>query len=234
MQQLKHVENRIVVSVDMEGKNSHQFADGTTIRLERKYDNFDLKYVNPTNATVVSAENIPEGAEILLHHNSTHDTNRVFNYTSLSGSVIASNIRHFAIPETEAFAWYDKKSKSWQPLPGFDFALRVFRPYKGILDGIEPTLIKDCLYVTTGEYKGLVCRTLRACDYTIIFQDINGREGNIIRFRSKDVIGDDKKVVREMEIVAIDHALTNDMLNGALIAGVTISDAKPVIQLING
>lgn len=234
MQQLKHVENRIVVSVDMEGKNSHTFADGTEIRLERKYDNFDLKYVNPTNATVVSAENIPEGAEILLHHNSTHDTNRIFNYTSLSGAVIASNIRHFAIPETEAFAWYDKESKSWQPIPGFDFALRVFKPYVGFLQGIAPTLIKDCLYVTTGEYKGLVCRTLRACDYTIIFQDINGREGQVIRFRSKDVIGDDKKVAREMEIVAIDHFLTAHMREGNLLAGITISDAKPVIQLING
>jgi hypothetical protein len=231
--QLKHVENRIVVSVDMEGKNSHTFADGTNIRLERKYDNFDLKYVNPTNAIVVSAENIPEGSEVLLHHNSTHDTNRIFNYNPLSGAEIASNVRYFAIPESEAFAWYDKKSKSWQPLPGFDFALRVFRPYKGIIDGIEPTLIKDCLYVTTGEYKGLVCRTLRACDYMIIFQDVNGREGNVIRFRSKDVIGDDKKVAREMEIVAIDHALTRDMQNGDLIAGTTKSDAKPVIQLIN-
>lgn len=232
--QLKHVENRIVVSVDMEGKNSHTFTDGTKIRLERKYDNFDLKYVNPTNAIVVSAENIPEGAEILIHHNSTHDTNRIFNYDQLSGHVIASNIKHFAIPETEAFAWYDKQSKSWQPLPGFDFALRVFRPYKGVLDGIDPTLIKDCLYVTTGEYKGLVCRTLRACDYTIIFQDVNGREGNIIRFRSKDVIGEDKKIAREMEVVAIDHDLTNKMINGDLIAGITKSDAKPVIQLING
>lgn len=232
MQQLRHVVNRIVVSVNMESKNSHKFSDGTEIRLERKYDCFDQKYTQPVNAIVVSAENIPEGSEILIHHNSTHDTNRVFNYTSLSGDDIASNVRYFAIPESEAYAWYN--GVEWLPLPGFDFALRIFRPYKGILDGIEPTVIKDCLYVTTGEYRGIVCRTLRACDYTIIFQDTNGREGNIIRFRSKDVIGDDKKVVREMEIVAIDHVLTRDIQNGDLIAGITKSDAKPIKELVNG
>lgn len=227
---LTHVENRIVVSVDMEGKNSHTFADGTQIRIERKYDNFNMRYVNPVNAIIVSAENIKEGSEVLIHHNSCHDTNRVFNYIPLSGDDIASNVRHFAIPETEAFAWYDKESKSWQPLPGFDFALRVFKPYNGILDGIEPTLIKDCLYITTGEYKGLVCRTLKAVDYNIIFQDVNGQEGNLIRFRSRD----DEKTKRETEIVAIDHSLTGEIVKGNLIAGITKTDAKPINELING
>lgn len=230
MSKLTHVENRIVVSVDMEGKNSHTFADGTTIRLERKYDNFDMKYVNPVNAEVLSAATIPEGAQILIHHNSCHDTNRVFNYTSLSGSEIASNVRYFAIPESEAFAWYDKDTKSWQPLPGFDFALRVFKPYKGILEGVEPTLIKDCLLITTGEYMGQVVRTLKASDYNIIFQDVNGREGNLIRIRSSE----DVKTKRECEIVALDHSLTDLYNNGELIVGIKKSDAKPIKELANG
>lgn len=223
--QLKHVENRIAVRVDMNYKNSHTFGDGTKIALERRYDNFDRKYTEPVNAVVMSGENIPEGSEILIHHNSCHDTNRIFNYTALSGDEIASDIKYFSIPETEAFAWYSKESKNWQPLPGFDFALRVFRPYKGVLEGIEPTLIKDCLYVTTGEYKGLVCRTLKSCDYQLIFQDQNGREGNLIRFRSSE----DVKTQRECEVIAIDHSLTNEMLNRNLIAGISKSDAKPVI-----
>lgn len=224
---LRNVEGRIVVSVDIEAKNWHTFEGGITIRRERKYDNFNLRFVNPVNAIVVSAENIPEGSEILIHHNSTHDTSRIFNFQSLSGDEIASNIRYFSIPEAEAFAWYDKESKSWQPLPGFDFALRVFKPYKGILEGVEPTLIKDCLYVTTGEYKGLICRTLKSCDYQIIFQDTNGREGNLIRFRSVE----DLKTQRELEIVAIDHTLTEQLQNGDLIVGITKSDAKPLKEI---
>lgn len=224
---LVHVEGKIIIRVDMDYKNSVTFSDGTKIELCRKYDNFNMRYVNPVNATVISAENIPTDAEVLIHHNSVHDTNRVFNYSSLSGEDIASNIRYFSIPEFDAFAWYDKESKSWQPLPGFDFALRVFKPYKGILNGIEPTLIKDCLYVTTGEYKGLVCRTLKSCDYNIIFQDVNGREGNLIRFRSVE----DLKTQRELEIVAIDHTLTEQLQNGDLIVGITKSDAKPLKEI---
>lgn len=228
MQTLKHIEGRIVVSVDMNYKNSHTFADGTKIALERKYDNFDRKHTEPVNGIVMSGENIPEGVEILIHHNSTHDTNRVFDYKPLSGKDIASEIRYFSIPESEAFAWHD--GREWMPLSGFDFALRVFKPYKGILQGVEPTLIKDCLYVTTGEYKGLICRTLKSCDYNIIFQDKNGREGNLIRFRSRD----DEKTKREMEIVAIDHELTEKLHRQEIHVGLTKSDASPLIQLING
>lgn len=228
--QLKHVENRIVVSVDMDSKNWHTMSDGTKIRLERKYDNFDMKHVQPVNATIVSANEVPEGVDVLVHHNATHDTNRIFDYQNLSGDEIASNIRYFSIPESEAFAWYDKETKSWKPLDGFDFALRVFKPYKGILQGVEPTEIKNCLYITTGEYQGLVCRTLKATDYTIIFQDVNGREGNLIRFRSKE----DEVTQRELEIVAIDHSLTMKMKKGELIAGIKKGDAKTIKELVNG
>jgi hypothetical protein len=228
MSKLTHVDNRIAVRVDMERKNSHTFSDGTKIELARKYDNFNLRYVNPVNAIVVSADGIPERSEILIHHNSAHDTNRVFNYTSLSGDDIASNIRHFSIPESEAFAWYDKESKSWMPLPGFDFALNVFRPYKGIIQNVEPTQLKDTLLITTGEYKGLVVRTLKASNYCIIFQDITGREGNLIRIRSSE----DTKTQRECEIVAIDHTLTKLYNDGELLAGINKSDAKPIKECL--
>lgn len=222
---LKHIENRIVVQVDMDYKNSHMFSDGTKISLERRYDNFDRKYTEPVNAIVISGENIPEGAEILIHHNSTHETYRIFNYQNLSGNEIATNIRYFSIPESEAFAW--RHNDQWEPLPGFDFALRVFKPYNGILHGVEPIEIKNCLLVTTGEYKGLVCRTLKACDYTIIFQDVNGQEGNLIRFRSQE----DLKNQREMEIVAIDHSLTKLYNEGMLLAGIKKSDAKLINEI---
>ena len=229
MSKLIHVEGKIIVRVDMEYKNSVTFADGIKIRLERRFDNFDRKYTEPVNAIVISGENIPEGAEILIHHNSAHDTNRIFNYTSLSGDDIASNMRYFSIPESEAFAWYDKDSKSWQPIKGFDFALNVFRPYKGILQNIEPTQIKDTLLITTGEYRGQVVRTLKASNYCIIFQDTNGREGNLIRLRSSE----DLKTQRECEIIAIDHGLTNLYNKGELLAGINKSNAKPINEYIH-
>ena len=239
--ELKHVENRIIVSIDLEAKNWHQFDDGTKIRLERKYENFNERYTRPVNATVISAEHIPAGSEILIHHNCTHDTNRIFNYKQLSGKEEASDIKYYSIHEDEAFAWAVKQKKTdgrygrnwwyennWHPLPGFDFALRVFKPYKGILHGVEPEKIKQVLFMLTGKYKGKVCVTLQAVDYQIIFQDMNGREGNLIRLRTDG----DENTQREPEVVAIHHEYTDMVDRGKLIVGITKNDARPINQFV--
>lgn len=226
---LNFVQDRVICSVAMDAKNWHTMPDGTKIRLERRFDNFDQKYTQPINATVISAENIPVGAEIIIHHNSCHDTNLLFNYQPLSGEAIASDIRYFSVPYSECFAWYDETTESWQPMPGYDFALRVFKPYKGVLEGIEPTLLKNVLYVTTGEYKGNVCFTLKACDYELIFQDKDERESRLIRFRSSE----DEKNQRELEIVAIANDLTDQANNEKLYVGLTKSDCKPLNSYLN-
>ncbi len=225
MSKLTHVENRIVVSVDINYKNSHTFSDGTKISLERKYDCFDRKHTEPVNAIVISADNIPEGSEIIIHHNATDEVNRIHNYKALAGENEASTIRYYSISESEAFAWRD--GEEWFPLPGYDFALRVFKPYAGILQGVEPTLIKGVLFVTTGEYKNNVCVTLKASDYTLIFQDISGREKNIIRFRSTENI----QQQRECEVVALHNEYTKKVLDGELWVGLTKSDCKPIKEL---
>jgi hypothetical protein len=229
MEKLKHTEGRIIIKMDMEYKNSVTFSDGTKIRLERKYDCFDQKHTQPVNAIVVSADGIPEDSEIIVHHNCTHETGRIHNYQPLSGKVEASDVRYFSILEDEAFAWYDEVNSKWMPLKGFDFALQIFKPYKGILEGIEPAPIKNCLWVTTGEYAGNACMTLQASNYKMIFQDRNGREKNIIRFRSEE----DLKTQRELEIVCLHHSYTKQVLNGDLHVGLTISDAKPLKEYIH-
>lgn len=229
MSTLTHVDGMIIVSINMNYKNSWTFEDGTKIALERRFDNFDEKYTRPVNAIVVSANNIPEKSEIIIHHTCTHDTNRIFNYEPLSGDVESSDIRYFSIREDQAFAWYDEDNKKWMPLKGFDFALHVFKPYKGIIEGIEPTPIKNCLWVTTGEYANNACMTLQASNYRMIFQDRTGREKNIIRFRSEE----DLKTQREAEVVCLHHNYTQQILNGDLLVGLTISDAKPLKEYIS-
>lgn len=222
---MKHVEGRVVVSIDMELKNHHTFSDGTKIKLERDYENLNKRQTMPTNAIVISSEYIPKGAEILIHHNSSHDSNRVFDHSNLSGKTEASDVKYFSIPEAECFAW--RNGVEWQPLKGFELALRVFKPYDGLLLGIEPTLIEDVLYVTTGNLKGLVVKTLKACDYQIVYQESNGQEGNIIRFRAN---GDGVKKY-EPEAIAVLHELTDQVNEGRLLVGITISDAKPIKEM---
>ena len=211
--------NRVIIKVDLESKNSHTFKDGTKIKLERQYDNFNMRYVKPVNAEVVNAKNIPAGAEILIHHNATHDTYKIFNYQRPT-SEASSNMQYFSIPIDECFMWRDKKGSTWNALNNFITGLRLFEPYIGFLEGIEPTLVKNKIYVTSGELEGNVVGTVISSDYEIIYQDDDGTEGKIIRLRYYPE-GNDRN-----EVISVEHELTEKVVNGDLLIGYNISDVK--------
>lgn len=222
---LKHVEGRVIVSINLEGKNVHRFADGTVIRLERQYNNLNRRETEPVNAMVISGNNIPSGVEILIHPNAVHDTNRVFNYKKLSGKDEASDVKYYAIRESDCFIYLDSDG-TWKPLHPFETALKVFVPYSGILQGIEPKELSDTLYVTSGRLKGNVVKTIKASAYVVIFQNTDGKEGQLIRFRPDGHITGDKTKDREPEAIAILHSETKKVLNGEYLVGISISDAK--------
>lgn len=219
---LKNVEKRIVVKVDMELKNHHTFNDGKVIRLERKYNNLNQRETQPVNAIVVSSDYIPEGSEILIHHNCTHEVNRIYDYGHLSGDVETDTVKYFSLPEEDCYAWIDKDGNP-QPLRGFEFGLRVYEPYKGVLDGVDNEIIKNVLYLTTGLLKGKIVGVLKASDYEIIYQNNSGREGRVIRLRHSD----EEELERE-EVVYIDHNLTERVNAGDLLVGLTPQTAKPI------
>lgn len=218
---LKCIEGRVIIKIDDKSKDSHTFSDGTKIRLERRFNNFNSRETNPVNAFVIDSTYIPQGSQILIHPQAIHDTNRIFNYKDNN-----SDVRYYSINEEMCFAFHD--GEDWRPLKTFDFALRIFKPYEGLISGIDPTLIKDCLFVTTGEYKNKVVRTLIACDYEIIFQGLNGQEQSLIRFRPNG----DEKNKREPEAIAIDHTLTEKILNNKYLIGYSIKDAKSLCYFL--
>jgi len=219
---IKHVQDRIIVRVDLEQKNYTTFEDGTTIRLERDYNNLDRKYTQQVLGEVIDAENIPSGAIVLFHHNSLHETYEVFNHSSLSGEDIASGIKIYSIMERDCFFWKMPGEETWQPTKEYATAFRVFKPYTGMLEGIEPTLVKDTLYVTSGEYKGLVVKTIQASDYCITFRNEKGVDESIIRFRPNGIPSEQ----REPEAEAIMNELTDGVSRGNLLIGLTKSDCK--------
>jgi len=221
---LKAPSNRVIIKVDLESKNSHTFKDGTKIKLERVYDNFNMRYVKPVNAEVVDAKDIPEGSEILIHHNATHDTYKIFNYQRPTAEA-SSDVQYFSIPIEECFMWRKEKGSSWNPLNNFITGLRIFEPYTGILQGIEPSLIKNKIYVTSGELTGNVVGTVISSDYEIIYQDDDGTEGKIIRLRYYPE-GNDRN-----EVISIEHEMTNKVINGELLVGYNISDAAKLITI---
>lgn len=212
---LKWVHGRVIVKVNAQSKNTHRFANGATIRRERNFNNLNFREVNPANATVISSENIPSGSEILVDYTSIHDSNRIFDYHSGSSDII-----YYSIKEEDCFGW-KHEGNDWQPLPNFEFGLRVFKPYEGMLQGIPPVPLYDTIYVTTGGLKGNVVRTLKASDYQIVFQGANGQEDNIIRFRHSD----NPQFERE-EVIGIMDELTEQLNNGELYVGITMRDAQ--------
>ena len=219
---LKAPLNRVIIKVDLESKNSHTFKDGTKIKLERVYDNFNMRYVKPVNAEVVNAKNIPVGSEILIHHNATHDTYKIFNYQRPTAEA-SSSMQYFSIPIEECFMWRGEKGSTWNALNNFITGLRIFEPYTGFLEGIEPALVKNKIYVTSGELEGNVVGTVISSDYEIIYQDDDGTEGKIIRLRYYPE-GNDRN-----EVISIEHELTNKVKNGELLVGYNTSDAKKLI-----
>ena len=221
---LKAPSNRVIIKVDLESKNSHTFKDGTKIKLERVYDNFNMRYVKPVNAEVVDAKDIPVGAEILIHHNATHDTYKIFNYQRPTAEA-SSDIQYFSIPIEECFMWRGEKGSSWNALNNFVTALRIFKPYKGMLQGIEPEVMNNKLYITSGELKGRAVNTVISSDYEIIYQNDDGTEGRIIRLRYFPD-GNDRN-----EIIAINDNMTELVENGDLWVGYSKSDAKQLKEV---
>ena len=213
---MKHVQGRIIVKADKDGKNWHTFSNGQKIRLEREYDNLDKKHTSQVLGEVVSGEYVPSGAMILFHHNSMHPVNQIFNHSELNGEELASGIQVYSIPETECYLWKMPGAEKWNPLKGFATALRVFKPYDGFIAGVLPEKMNNILYITSGELKGKVCHTLKACDMPLIFNNEAGIEETIIRLRhfEGDVLNE-----RE-EVIAVDKVLTKAVKSGKLLVGI--------------
>ncbi len=225
---LNHVPGRVIVKVDIEQKNHYTLSTGVVIRLERDFENLDRKYTQQVLGVVVSAENIPSDSLILFHHNGLHETYRVLNHSTLSGEEIASGIKIFSILERDCFFWKAPGEAEWNPTSGYEKALRVFKPYTGILQGIEPTLVKNVLYVLTGDLARKVVQTVKAADYQITFRNEQGVDENIIRFRPYGVEEDQ----REPEAICILDNLTEELNEGNLLIGLSKSDAKPIKELV--
>ncbi len=125
--------------------------------------------------------------------------------------------------ERDIFFWKMPDGSTWNATKEYATALRVFKPYTGILDGIEPTLIKDTLYCTSGNYKGVVVKTIEASDYCITFRDpTTGKDKSIIRFRPDGILSEQ----REAEAIAVMNNLTDGVNDGSILVGLTISDCK--------
>lgn len=216
--------DRVLVEADMQAKNSYRLTDEVTIQMERNIENYNGRETNAVQGYVTDQEGFPKRAEVLVDHNSLHPTN-------LIGDVeMKSNYKLFSVPLPEVYCYRELKTNKtdcaifygeWMPCENFLIIERVFRPYAGILEGIEPTELKNILFCLQGEYKHKVLHTAKWTDYEIIFQNEFGREDSIIRMRNNDD-----------EVEAVSDDLTNLLLSGKLLIGKTASTATTFEEYI--
>jgi hypothetical protein len=221
---LKNIKGKVIVSIDTEYKNSYKLTDGVTIKLERDVENLNKRETQAVNAIVIASDIIPIGSEVLVHHNSCHDVNRIFDYEPLSGESTSSSVKYYSISEGDCYLYRESKEQEFIPCKNIATALRIFKPYEGDLKGILPTLVKDKLFITSGEFKNKVCQTLVSCDYEIVYQGEDGREKKVIRLRHFE----DELAHEREEIIAVRNDLTKDVLNGKLLIGLNVNDAKKI------
>lgn len=217
---LKYVDGRIIIKIDLDYKNQHTFESGQQIYIGRQFNNLNRRETEPVNAWVVDAEYIEKGSEILIHPNSICDANKICNYASVSVEE-ANSLRYYSIEENSAFLF--REGENWKPLKNFATALRVFKPYSGKIEGILPEQIKNVLYLTSGEFEGQICHTVKSADYEIIFQGTNGREQRQIRCRHYEGFDHDRE-----ELIMIRHDLTKELKKGNLLIGLSPEDCKKI------
>jgi hypothetical protein len=225
---LIHAEGRVIVRVKINEKDSHTMANGVKLELRRNVENFTKTYTTISQGVVVSSDYAPMGVTIYFHHNASHDSNKIFDYNTLNTREIADEIYYFSILEEECYLFRIGDGPI-QPFKGYATALRIFVPCTGILHGIEPKKMKDALYITSGEYKGKVVRTLRSCDYELIINGPTGREERYIRIRHFEDVADHERE----EIIAVDHGTTKKVNAGSYLIGLTELDAKPLKELVH-
>lgn len=218
---MKHVPGRVIVKADKDGKNWHTFSDGTKIRVERQYNNLDRKHTEQVLGMVVSAENIPEGAMVLFHHNCIHPVNQIFNSSQLSGEEIANGASLYSFKEEECYLWKMPGEKEWKPNKNFAIGLYIYKKYQGPLLGVEPKKMEDILYIAkSNRFEGFVCQCLKAVGMPIIFLNDEGVEQTVIRLRVYDE-DDDRQ-----EVIAVNEHYTDMVKSGELLVGTSIKDCK--------
>lgn len=208
---LKAPVRNVLVRMQLDNKEKYKFANGMEIQIMKGFD-FNKRIDSPSIGEVVDGI-IPTGAMCLLHHNSSHDSFKVFGYKNEAGKLI-ENL--YSVAEDMVFC-YKENGKEWQPMKDFLITLRIFKPYEGVLTGIEPKQIIQRLYCLSGkvsDYKveGKAIIVTKHSDYEIIFHQ-DGKPSSIIRTRLRECLG-------------IDYDLTNEIKNGKLLIGNNLEDAK--------
>lgn len=210
---IKATKGNVVILVDMMQKFRHQLTPDIELYIERGYD-FNRRVDYPSFGICIDGENIPEGANVLFHHNATEIAYEIFSHNIK----LEKGVKLFSIPVDMVFMYRDA-TRTWVPCKNFVISLRLFKPCSSLLLKHEPPeQIKNRMYIVRGEHEGNVAITTAYCDYCIEYVE-NGVPGKIIRTRTREIIG-------------LDDDMNEQLKRGKILIGIEPQTAELIIPLI--
>jgi len=216
---MKAIRGQIIMKMDVTQKMKYRLTDDVTIQIEKGY-NFNLREDRSSMGYVIDGDSLPVGAKLLCHHLSIEESYRIWDESILTEEEKKEGFKVFSIPIDMAFCYMVENE--WVPCKNFLITKRIFKPYNGVLVGIEPKVVKNRLFILKGvdEWDGevtdlsnKVCIVTENSDYQIIWHDTDNREYSLIRTRHRELMG-------------VDEGMTNQVKSGTLLVGYTVSDCE--------
>lgn len=214
---LKATARNVLCYIETDNKEKYKFKSGVELYVVRGF-NYNLREDNPSIAEVIDGEGFEQGDLILVHHNASHPTYHIEGIEAQGGQII-KNL--YSVPQDMIFCRKGAENKDWIPNKDFLITLRVYKPYAGLIQGVQPDLVVNRLYVVKGDVDGYNMEGKVACvspysDYEIIYREDN-IEKSVIRTRSREILG-------------VDLSATEKVLSGEYLVGNNLSDTKKLNQ----
>ena len=217
---LKALRGKMIIKMDVRQKEKLLFCGRDILQIQKGFD-FNLRQDNPSMAIVIDGEGLNAGDFILVHHLSNQPSYAIEDNTFLTTEEIADGYKIFSVPIDNGFC-YSKDGENWTPCKNFLITSRLFKPYKGKMQGIPHEKIERRLFVVRGydyeggeqvDISGNVMITTDFSDYEIIWHDTKHKETRLVRTRNR-------------EVLAIDHKMTKDLKEGKILMGLSEESCK--------
>ena len=222
------IKTNILLKMNTRQKEKYALTDNIQIEISKGF-NFNLREDRSSMGYIINGRGLTKGHQALCHHLTIESGNEVTAETILTDDEKKIGFKVFSVDKDMVFATSPDGIK-WFPCKDFLITFRIFKPYKGKLKGIEPSVLKDRMYIIKGvdEFEEeitdlsdkVACTTVNS-DYEIIWHNENNREQSLIRTRSR-------------EVLAIDNGMLEDLKKGELLMGLSPTNCKTYKEYING
>ena len=203
---MKALTGFVIIKIDTRQKERYRLG-GTDIVLDiTRGFNWNQREDRPTLATIIDGENLPSGTDVLVNYLALEPVYEILDEDILTKHEKQQGYKILSIPNDMCFAYFHKGE--WHPCKEYLITMRVYKPYGGMLLGVEPVLVKNIMYVVKGysegtekdkvDLSGKVAVTLDWADYEIIWTNRDNQEERIIRTRDREVIGIDNSALEKI------------------------------------